>query len=169
MFKWGRAIKTIEVNWLYGFSGPAAGPGKAVAPALAAGNTVVIKPAEDTPLSALYLCKLAQEVGIPDDKMREVVKAILIAELRRSGLSLEGAGNSAEQIARHDDQRGSPIYWVLVDPQRNRVTPITLSHSDLPFGEVLPEADSVLVLNYMNICERALRAHVSWADLSGAA
>ena len=101
--------------------------------------------------------------------MREVVKAILIAELRRSGLSLEGAGNSAEQIARHDDQRGSPIYWVLVDPQRNRVTPITLSDGDLPFGELVPSADSVLVLNYMNICERALRAHVSWADLSGAA
>lgn len=37
-----------------------------IAPALIAGNTVVIKPAEDTPLSALYLCKLAREVGIPD-------------------------------------------------------------------------------------------------------
>ena len=101
--------------------------------------------------------------------MREVVKAILIAELRRSGLSLECAGNSAEQIARHDDQRGSPIYWVLVDPQRNRVSPITLSDGDLPFGELVPSADSVLVLNYMNVCERALRARVSWADLSGAA
>lgn len=40
--------------------------GWGIAPALAAGNTVVIKPAEDTPLSALYLAKLAQEVGIPD-------------------------------------------------------------------------------------------------------
>jgi aldehyde dehydrogenase (NAD+) len=33
---------------------------------LAAGNTVIIKPAEDTPLSALYLAQLAREVGIPD-------------------------------------------------------------------------------------------------------
>ncbi|MFO0924226.1 MAG: aldehyde dehydrogenase family protein [Pirellulales bacterium] len=40
--------------------------GWGIAPALAAGNTVVIKPAEDTPLSALYLAKLAQEVGLPD-------------------------------------------------------------------------------------------------------
>lgn len=32
-------------------------------PALAAGNTVVIKPAELTPLSALYLGKLAVEAG----------------------------------------------------------------------------------------------------------
>jgi acyl-CoA reductase-like NAD-dependent aldehyde dehydrogenase len=37
-----------------------------ISPALAAGNTVVIKPAEDTPLSTLYLARLAKEVGIPD-------------------------------------------------------------------------------------------------------
>ena len=36
-----------------------------VAPALAAGCTVVIKPAEDTPLSALALAALAEEAGIP--------------------------------------------------------------------------------------------------------
>ena len=36
-----------------------------VAPALAAGCTVVVKPAEDTPFSALALAVLAQEAGIP--------------------------------------------------------------------------------------------------------
>ena len=35
------------------------------APALAAGCTVVLKPAEDTPLSALALAELAQQAGIP--------------------------------------------------------------------------------------------------------
>lgn len=40
--------------------------GWGISPALAAGNVVVVKPAEDTPLSSLYLCKLAKEVGIPD-------------------------------------------------------------------------------------------------------
>jgi len=39
--------------------------GWGIAPALAAGNTVVIKPAEDTPLSALYFCHLAERAGIP--------------------------------------------------------------------------------------------------------
>ncbi len=34
-------------------------------PALAAGNTVVVKPSEVTPLSTLYVCKLAGEVGFP--------------------------------------------------------------------------------------------------------
>src|SRR5437870_8014038 len=37
-----------------------------VAPALAAGNTVVLKPAELTPLTALELEKLAPEAGIPE-------------------------------------------------------------------------------------------------------
>jgi succinate-semialdehyde dehydrogenase/glutarate-semialdehyde dehydrogenase len=36
-----------------------------VAPALAAGCTVVIKPSEETPLSALALAKLAEEAGFP--------------------------------------------------------------------------------------------------------
>lgn len=40
--------------------------GWGISPALAAGNTVVIKPAEDTSLSALYLAELAKEVGVPD-------------------------------------------------------------------------------------------------------
>lgn len=34
-------------------------------PALLAGNSILIKPAEDTPLSALYIGKLAEEAGFP--------------------------------------------------------------------------------------------------------
>jgi len=40
--------------------------GWGIAPALAAGNTVIIKPAEDTPLSTTYLARLAVEAGIPE-------------------------------------------------------------------------------------------------------
>lgn len=37
-----------------------------VAPAIGAGNTIVVKPAEDAPLVPLFLAQLAQDVGIPD-------------------------------------------------------------------------------------------------------
>ena len=47
--------------------------GWGISPALAAGNTVVIKPAEDTSLSALFLAQLATEVGIPDGVINVVV------------------------------------------------------------------------------------------------
>jgi acyl-CoA reductase-like NAD-dependent aldehyde dehydrogenase len=42
------------------------------APALAAGNTVVVKPAQLTPLSALRLAELAHEAGIPEDVFQVV-------------------------------------------------------------------------------------------------
>src|SRR5437016_167172 len=37
-----------------------------LAPALAAGNTIVLKPAEQTPVTALELAKLIQEAGFPE-------------------------------------------------------------------------------------------------------
>jgi succinate-semialdehyde dehydrogenase/glutarate-semialdehyde dehydrogenase len=50
-----------------------------VAPAIAAGCTIVIKPAEQTPLSALALAELAKEAGIP-----EGVINIVTADARNS-------------------------------------------------------------------------------------
>ena len=43
-----------------------------IAPALAAGNTVVHKPAEDTPLTALRLAELLTEAGLPDGVLNVV-------------------------------------------------------------------------------------------------
>jgi acyl-CoA reductase-like NAD-dependent aldehyde dehydrogenase len=53
----------IIVPW--NFPMPIAGWG--FAPALAAGNTVLLKPAELTPLTALRLAELGREAGLPED------------------------------------------------------------------------------------------------------
>ncbi|MCW2846320.1 MAG: succinate-semialdehyde dehydrogenase [Marmoricola sp.] len=45
---------------------PAAMATRKIAPALAAGCTVVLKPAEETPLTALALARLLQEAGVPE-------------------------------------------------------------------------------------------------------
>lgn len=58
-----------------------------VAPALAAGNTVVLKPAEYTSLSALYFAQLAKEVGLPDGVLNIVT----------------GDGATGEHIVKHAD------------------------------------------------------------------
>src|ERR1700729_2017092 len=44
---------------------PAAMPARKAAPALAAGCTMVLKPAEQTPLSSLAVAELGQEAGLP--------------------------------------------------------------------------------------------------------
>ena len=46
-----------------------------VSPALAAGCTIIVKPAEDTPLSALALAVLAEEAGLPEGVMTIVTAA----------------------------------------------------------------------------------------------
>jgi acyl-CoA reductase-like NAD-dependent aldehyde dehydrogenase len=44
-----------------------------VAPALAAGNTLVLKPASTTPLTAVKLCEILQEAGLPAGAINLVV------------------------------------------------------------------------------------------------
>ncbi|MBM7570101.1 NAD-dependent succinate-semialdehyde dehydrogenase [Aquibacillus albus] len=51
---------------------PAAMMTRKAAPALAAGCTFIIKPAEETPLTTMRLIKLAHEVGIPQDAIQYV-------------------------------------------------------------------------------------------------
>ncbi|NUR83822.1 MAG: aldehyde dehydrogenase, partial [Nonomuraea sp.] len=53
-----------------------------VAPALAAGNTVVVKPAEWTPLTALRLAELALEAGLPEGVLQVVPGAGEVAGAR---------------------------------------------------------------------------------------
>src|SRR5439155_24515614 len=57
-------IGVVGVIVPWNFPMPIAGWG--FAPALAAGNTVVLKPAELTPLTAVRLGELALEAGIPE-------------------------------------------------------------------------------------------------------
>ncbi len=49
------------IPWNY----PSALTARKVAPALIAGNSIVLKPHEETPLSALEMAKLAEEAGVP--------------------------------------------------------------------------------------------------------
>ena len=50
-----------------------------LAPALAAGNTIVLKPAEQTPVGAMELALLIQEAGFPDGVVN------IVPGLRRDG------------------------------------------------------------------------------------
>ncbi len=79
--------------------------GWGIAPALAAGNTVVVKPAEDTPLTTLYLARLVKELGFPDGVVNvvpglgEVTGAALSANPRLARMSFTGSPEVGRLVA----------------------------------------------------------------------
>ena len=75
-------------------------------PALAAGCTVVIKPAEQTPLSALALAALCQEAGLPAGVVNVVtgaparIGAALLGDARVRKLSFTGSTETGQLLMR---------------------------------------------------------------------
>ncbi len=89
--------------------------GWGTAPALAAGSVVVIKPAEDTPLSALYFAKLAKEAGIPDGVINvvngfgETAGAALAAHPGLKRMSFTGSPEVGKLVARSCGENLVPV------------------------------------------------------------
>jgi betaine-aldehyde dehydrogenase/5-carboxymethyl-2-hydroxymuconic-semialdehyde dehydrogenase len=75
-----------------------------LAPALAAGNTVILKPAEWAPLSASLLADLAHEAGLPPGVLNivqglgEEVGAALVSDRRVRRISFTGSPETARRI-----------------------------------------------------------------------
>jgi acyl-CoA reductase-like NAD-dependent aldehyde dehydrogenase len=77
--------------------------GSKIGPALAAGNTVVHKPADETPLSALYMARLFQKAGVPDGVVNVVTGTGPVAGealLRHRGID-KVAFTGSTAIGRH--------------------------------------------------------------------
>jgi succinate-semialdehyde dehydrogenase/glutarate-semialdehyde dehydrogenase len=70
LMMWKQPIGVVVAITPWNF--PVAMITRKVAPALAAGCAVVLKPAEDTPLSALRLAELAHEAGLPNGLLNVV-------------------------------------------------------------------------------------------------
>jgi acyl-CoA reductase-like NAD-dependent aldehyde dehydrogenase len=89
--------------------------GWGIAPALAAGNTVVVKPAEETPLSTIYLAQLAQEAGIPAGVINvvtgsgEVTGAALSRHPNLARMSFTGSPEVGRMVARECGQNLVPV------------------------------------------------------------
>ena len=92
-----------------------------VAPALAAGNTIVLKPAELTPLTALELERIALEAGLPEGVLNVVagpgsvcgqrlVEHPDVAKIAFTGSTEVGRGIAARR-GRHDQARDAGAGW----------------------------------------------------------
>ncbi|MGW2288795.1 aldehyde dehydrogenase family protein [Streptomyces phaeochromogenes] len=99
---------------------------------IAAGNTVVLKPAEDAPLTALYLARLAQEAGIPPGVLNVV-----------TGYGNEaGAALPAHPGIRKVSFTGSPATGTAVmEACARNLIPLQLELGGKSPQIVLPDAD----------------------------
>ena len=113
-----------------------------LAPALAAGNTVVLKPAEQTPVTALELAKLIQEAGFPEGVVNivpgfgETAGAALASHLRQTRLGPTAAAEAHLELAHGRDLRSPRLRDHGRDPlpDGERSAPHLEDHAD--FGAV---------------------------------
>jgi acyl-CoA reductase-like NAD-dependent aldehyde dehydrogenase len=75
-----------------------------VAPALAAGNTIVLKPSEHTPLSTLFFAHLTTEIGLPKGVLNVVlggkdVGEALVSSSKIKMVSFTGSTNVGRSIS----------------------------------------------------------------------
>ncbi|MDX1355321.1 MAG: aldehyde dehydrogenase [Halomonas venusta] len=81
-----------------------------IAPALAAGNSVILKPSEKSPLSALRLAHLAKEAGIPDGVFQvlpgygHTVGKALALSMQVDGLAFTGSTGVGKQLMQYAGQ-----------------------------------------------------------------
>jgi RHH-type transcriptional regulator, proline utilization regulon repressor / proline dehydrogenase / delta 1-pyrroline-5-carboxylate dehydrogenase len=92
-----------------------------VAAALAAGNTVVAKPAEQTPLIAARAVALLHEAGVPPDALHLLpgdgpgVGAALVQDPRVQGVAFTGSTGTAKSIQRALAERDGPIVPLIAE------------------------------------------------------
>ncbi len=92
-----------------------------IAAALVAGNTVIAKPAEQTPLIAFDAVRLMRAAGIPDEVLQlvpgrgESVGAALTSDPRVAGVAFTGSTATARAINRALAARDAPIGVLIAE------------------------------------------------------
>jgi acyl-CoA reductase-like NAD-dependent aldehyde dehydrogenase len=129
-----------------------------VGPALAAGNSVIVKPATDTPLSALKLVELLLEVGFPPEAVQcltgsgaEIGEA-LCTDPRVRKITFTGSRDVGERICKTAGLKkvtmelgsNSPLI-VMPDADLNKVAALTAATGYSNAGQVCISAQRVMV------------------------
>ena len=121
-----------------------------MAAALAAGNAVIAKPAEQTPLTAAAMVALLHEAGVPKDAVQlvpgagETVGAALVAHPQVAGVMFTGSTEVARIIARSTSQRlsaaGQPIVLIAETGGQNAMIVDSSALAEQVVADVLSSA-----------------------------
>jgi aldehyde dehydrogenase (NAD+) len=131
-----------------------------VAPAIAVGNTIVVKPAEDAPLTCLLLAKLALEAGIPPGVVNVVTGygqeagAALPAHPLIRRMSFTGSPETGSSVMAacaknliplHVELGGKAPQIVMRDADLDRAVPTIVRSITLNTGQVCAAGSRLLV------------------------
>ena len=128
-----------------------------VGPALAAGNAVIIKPASDTPLSALKLTEILLEAGLPPEGVQCVtgsgskVGDPLVADPRVRKVTFTGSRDVGEHICRTAGLKkvtmelgsNSPLI-IMPDADIDKVVSATIASGFANAGQVCISAQRII-------------------------
>ncbi|MEM9186513.1 MAG: aldehyde dehydrogenase family protein, partial [Planctomycetota bacterium] len=129
-------------------------------PALAAGCTIVMKPAEQTPLSCLRMAKLAQEAGIPDGVINVVpgygptAGAALVEHPGVDKIAFTGEGATAKIIQRAAADTTKRLTFELGGKSPNII------FADADLGAAIDGAHFGLYFNQGQCCCAGSRVYV---------
>jgi len=135
-----------------------------VAAALAAGNTVIAKPAEQTPRVALQAIQLFYEASLPKEILQCVVGdggtigAALVADPRIAGVAFTGSVETAKLINQTLARRDGPIVPLIAET--GGVNAMIVDSSSLPEQVV----DDVLVSAFQSAGQRCSAQRILFAD-----
>jgi RHH-type proline utilization regulon transcriptional repressor/proline dehydrogenase/delta 1-pyrroline-5-carboxylate dehydrogenase len=119
-----RGVISVIAPWNFPLAIPC---GMAVAP-LIAGNAVILKPSEETPLIGIELYNLLVEAGVPQDIFRlilgkgEIVGAPLVTHPRTAGVVFTGSKSVGTWIYRHSGQELIQHYYHQIPMQKKVIT-----------------------------------------------
>lgn len=136
------------IPWNY----PLALAARSIAPALAAGNTIVAKPSELTPLTLLKIAEYAQKSGFPDGVMNvitgsgSIVGRELVSNPGIDGITFTGSTETGRQIMEAAARNVTPVLLELGGKNPNIVFP------DADFPKAVQMAKFAIFTNAGQMC-----------------
>lgn len=150
------------IPWNY----PAALVSRKVAPALIAGNAIVLKPHEETPLSALFMARLMEEAGVPPGVVSIItgpgatVGAALTSDPRVDLITMTGSVPTGRRIMQAASGNLVPVSLEL----GGKAPLIVMEDADLDLAVASAVTSRFMNCGQVCICNERMLVHASIHD-----